>query len=45
MSHIATFKLWPLEGKENLEVAWVNCRRAIDKRRKATEILMDKINQ
>ena len=26
----ATFKLWPLEGKEKYEDAWKECRKAID---------------
>ena len=26
----ATFKLWPLEGKEKCEDAWKECKRAID---------------
>ena len=26
----ATFKLWPLEGKEKYEDAWKECKKAID---------------
>ena len=45
--HAATFKLWPLEGKEKFEDAWKECKKAIDeggRQLKMKQKLQDKTN-